>query len=82
MKLLIQYKICTTRLVATVTIFNKTMHYAFVQIRRAAILTTATPQFSVIACGKILYILDSDFSENQFRASTLLLQNCTFSRYV
>ena len=79
MKLLIQNKICTTRLVATVTIQQ---NYAYVQTHRAAILTTATPQFSVIACGKILYILGSDFSENQFRASTLLLQNCTFSRYV
>ena len=59
-----------------------TMHtYKHIE-HRAAILTTATPQFSVIAFGKILYILGSDFSENQFRASTLLLQNCTFSRYV
>ena len=58
-----------------------TMH-TYKHIELLYLRTTATPQFSVIACGIILYILGSDFSENQFRASTLLLQNCTFSRYV
>ena len=68
--------------ITTITTQQNCALCIYKQTRRAAILTTATPQFSVIACGKILIILDSDFSENQFRASTLLLQNCTFSRYV
>ena len=80
-EVLIQYKICTTRLVTTVA-NNKTMHTRRSDEYHDCILLLTIPQFFTIACGKILYTLDSDFSENQFRASTLLLQNCTFSRYI